>query len=703
MPTRRTILTLGAAMTAAMVVPPAYRRGLAASGSSSKSGRLFGYVPFTQPLFIPEILTPLTDRNQNRLYPAPGAYPRPTPANPHKVGSGPSMPRGKFGDVAHGIAPEFEFGFQPEWNDTNPPTGISGPRNTHEQEYGLITEETTQRFIPGGPDTPVFTYRDATKQPYTGRTPGPTILADYLKPIVLRNYNALTKNRGPVNTTHHDVETSIHLHGSHATAHGDGYPDFYVLAGEARDYYYPNIAPKRSDSSPRPRYAPVKGGLFDESWITTTMWYHDHVMDLTGFNVARGLAGFCPVIDPRQLALESQGVIPPHRDKDNLGGPLDVGLAFQDQRFNADGTLFYDFLDHDGRLGDVFTVNGTVQPFHRVERRKYRFRMLNASNARIYELRLSTRQKMAIIGADAWLLPHAVEVESFQLAQGQRHDVIIDFRDAPNEVYLENILFQDDGRGAKEIDTSKRTPLLKFVVSGGNHSWESRVVEGTVIRGFEGVTYPDGHKGQFAFHTNDEIVGTRRFAFDRSNGGWTINNRFFNPRRADAVPELGYGAEKWIFANPSGGWWHPIHPHLAGFQIKTVNGRLPRRERQFNSDIVALEGNFTAEILMKLRTFTGPYVLHCHALEHEDMRMMAVIDPTPGANGVPGDALDAAGPLDAETQVNPIVSGVLPTCTQLEAEHRLYFEQVGDHEPLDGRGIGFPDCKFDRRGRGNRG
>ena len=685
MTTRRTMLRWGAASAAAFLLPMAYQRGRAYARTrrAAKSGRLFGYVPFSQPLALPEVLAPL--KAGERLDPKPGLYPR--------LGlprSFPMAPTGRFADVTHGVAPEF--GMVPEWNAYR--SGFS-PLDTHEEEYSLVTEETTQRFVPGGPDTPVFTYRDARKAPGSGSTPGPTIVAHYRKPVVLRNANALTANRSGVNTTHHDVETSIHLHGSHGPAHADGYPDFYVLAGEARDYYYPNIVPKRGD--PATRVAPVYGGEFDEAWIPSTLWYHDHTMDLTGFTVSRGLAGFYLVFDEREHELAARGVLPPIGGRDGFGNPLDVGLALQDQVFNPDGTLYYDFFDHDGRLGDVFTVNGRVQPTHKVERRKYRFRFLNGSNARAYEIRLSTRRKMALVGTDSWLLPRAIEVESFQLVQGQRHDVIIDFRDAPDEVFVENILLQEDGRGGKEVDPRKaRDPLLRFEVHGPNSS-EPRCGEGTVIRGLKGVD----PGGQFELHRADEVVATRHFTLDRSGGAWMVNERFFNPRRADAVPELGYGAERWFLENDSGGWWHPFHPHLEGVQIQRINGRPPRRERRFNSDVVALEGETVAEVLMKFRTFSGPYVFHCHAIEHEDMRMMAVFDPTPGPHTEDLGALDRCPPLDGETRIEPDVSGVVPDCEALEAERRLYFEEVGDHEPVDGRGVGFPDCTFDLRGRGN--
>lgn len=676
--TRRLFLKAGATAGAVGVVSASRfasaRRGSGKGGGSTNQSvdAPFRFTPFTQELETPGVLQPFP------LDPEPGRYPGPRFGNQP---GGPASPRGDFNDVAHGIAPEFDGrvpGFPcPDWNKFS--------NATHEVEYKHITEETTQQFFPGV-DTPVFTYRDANQPPGSGRTPGPTVIADYRKPIVVRNENHLTADRHPVNTTGYDVETSIHLHGTHAPAHADGYPDFYVLAGEARDYFYPNTAPRVSQFNGQ-----AKGceGDFDATWIPSTLWYHDHAMDITGFNVSRGLAGFYLVFDDRQKQLIADRILPNSFGFDDFGNPLDIGLALTDRAFNADGTLAYDFLDHNGHLGDVFTVNGTVQPFLRVQRRKYRFRMLNASNARVYQLRLSTRQPFLVIGADSWLFPRAGLVNSFELASAQRHDVIIDFRHAPDEVFLENIMIQEDGRKGKEVDPRRPTPLLKFVVDKGSPIPDDvTVTDDTPIRGVAGID----PSGQWAPIRADEIVATREFRFERANGGWTVNNRFFNPRRADALPRLG-AAERWIIRNNSGGWWHPFHLHLEGFQIQTVNGRQAPFERSFNADTVNVHGDEVIEIFAKFRTFTGPFVFHCHVIEHEDMRMMAVHDPRPAGQ---------VSPLDGETRIDSEVSGVVPDCPELEAEERIFFNAAGDVERLKDRGVGFPDCEFDLNRRGNR-
>ncbi|NRA01400.1 MAG: multicopper oxidase domain-containing protein, partial [Myxococcales bacterium] len=392
--------------------------------------------------------------------------------------------------------------------------------------------------------------------------------------------------------------------------------------------------------------------------------------------------------------LHKTGVIP------KPGGEFDIGLAVADARLNADGSIFYDFLDHNGHIGDLFIVNGKVQPYLNVQRRKYRFRLLNAGNARIFELRLSSRKKMCIIGTDSWLLPYGVEVESFEVSSGMRHDLIIDFSEYEDgeEVYLENIMIQTDGRKSKKIDPDRPTPLLKFNVQGAAHS-EAPCVDGTVIRGVQGVD--EDPPGQWALIPKDELVTQRYFRFDRAMGAFTVNNRFFNPRRSDANPELGVGAEEWLWENKSGGWFHPIHTHLEGHQVITINGEPPRRERRHNQDLTMLHNGELVELRVKFRTFTGPFVFHCHTIEHEDMRMMGVVDPTP-TDETEG-AIDETPPLDGETRIEAAVSGVVPDCIDLEHEKYLYFDVAGDLETIDDRGVGFPECEFDITLRGNRG
>ena len=619
---RRKLLKAGVAMGAAgMVAGPELVFGDRDDDSDSErrgdddGDRRTGlsFMPFEADMPVPEVLQPTL------LSPAPGS------------------PQASLGSTAvfHGIAPEFHPDHPAHCSDWN--QFSAAPAERH---YALTMQRAMAEIIPGV-ETEVFGYN--------GQVPGPTIVARFREPIVVRQTNTL------------DFETSVHLHGGHTPAHADGFPNFYVLPGRARDYYYPNIAPRK-----------LREGCeeeFEISEVPSTMWYHDHGMDLTGHNVSRGLAGFYLLTDDVEDELIARNVLPP------VAGEFDIPIALQDQRFRSDGSLAYDFFDHDGRLGDVFTANGKAQPKLHVQRRKYRFRLLNASNARVYHLRLSSRRPFLMVGTDSWLLPQAHALESFTLAPSERQDVIVDFSEYSHgeEIFLENLMEQDDGRGPEEINPSRRTPLIKFIADGGSVTNDLNIEAGTPLR--EHVPIRE-----------EEIVVTRKFEFERGNGAWQVNGRFFSPRRADAVPRLG-GAERWILENDSGGWWHPIHIHLESHHIQRLDGKRPPFHRRFKVDVSTLRGDGVSEVFVKFRTFTGPFVFHCHNLEHEDMRMMGVFDPRPA-----GEKSVFNGVREAPQEISGIPDG-------FDVESELAVEHVADLEPLEDEGVGFPAGDFKRGGQ----
>ena len=663
----------------------------------------FGYTPFTATFELPAVLNDAvvdpsdgTVHNDVNLSPAAG-----TPES--SVGSD---------AVYHGYAPEYRrshpvhaagnANLPPEekWDRFDSGVGIGGS----ELHYQLSAERSSHKFMGDSPNiqTQIFGYASASLDGefnLTGRGvfPAPTILARQGQPIMMRVQN----NLGTVGELGTAPECSVHLHGDHTPAHSDGYPDFYIMPGRRRDYYYPNIGP-RTHAVPAPAGASPEEiaragntGQYSPSDLPTTMWYHEHGMDITGYLVSRGLAGFYLIQDDIELDLIQRRVLPAFYNTPEMPGfaddtITDIPLALMDQNFDSTGTeLPYNFLDHNGRLGDVFTINGVVQPFFEVERRKYRLRFLNASNARIYHLRLSNGGFIQL-GQDSWEFPKAIATREFTLAMAQRVDTIVDFSDAPDEVYLENLMVQKDGRGPKGISRRNRTPLMKFVVKGSRHNNDVSVDVGTPLRGpFERIK-------------KSEVRATRYFKFVRRNGAWQINNHFFSPRTTNATPVLNT-AERWIFENGGGGWWHPVHIHLEAHEIIKYNGKRPPPQYRYNVDVSVLEPRGTSEFLMKFRTFTGPFVFHCHNLEHEDIRMMHVFDPRPEGHESLNDGTrphnddtfqDAYGSTYREN------SGMLENEEDWEDEGTgLFFDNEGDKEILLDRDVGFPATDFSPGGQ----
>lgn len=493
------------------------------------------------------------------------------PIPPVKQPVSTGTPPWEVGDCFHGVAPEYF-----DRTLAEDPT-MEFPQQFPEQYYELSIRETFGEIIPGV-RTPLLGY--------DGLVPGPTFKVRSCQPIVVRQFNDLR-----------DTELSTHLHGGHNPAHSDGYPNFYILPGKARDYFYTNTVP-------------VHGGKPDFSECPSTCWYHDHAMDITAETVLHGLSGFFLHYDDLELDLIRRNVLP--------ADSFDIPVCIQDRSFNSDGTIFFDPLDHDGYLGDIYVLNGKAFPKMHVQRRKYRFRFLNGCNARHIELRMSDKSPFLGLGTDSWLYPEAIIRRTMLMSPAKRADVVIDFTNSPNEVFLENILEQNDGRGpnGKLDDRDVRIPgtrLMKFIVEGPRQPNSATVTEGTPLRPHVPIR-------------PEEIVQTRTFEFHRSKGAWQINQKFFDEFRADACPRVG-SAERWILRNGSGGWWHPVHMHLESHQIQKIDGRIPPLSERFKVDTTMLGPNTEAEIFMKFRTFRGPFVFHCHNVEHEDMRMMFVFDP----------------------------------------------------------------------------
>lgn len=422
---------------------------------------------------------------------------------------------------------------------------------------------------------------------YDGLYPGPTLRARHNEPVIVRFVNELP------------VETLVHNHGAHVPAESDGSPvdGLTIPPGRHKDVCYPNVAPLDPTS-----------GTQALSDFPSTLWYHDHRMGATGRQVSMGLAGFYLLSDALEERLIADGVLP--------ASEFDIPLVIQDRRIGSDGSLRYEPDTFDGVLGDVFVVNGVAQPRFRVRRRKYRLRILNGSSARWYELRLS-QGGLLQIGADSWLLPNAMtpsasgRAHHIQLAPAERADVIVDFRQAPEEVFLENILQQTDGRGPGGL-ASIAVPLMQFLVDQGDTPVDNATIaEGHPLRPHTGIR-------------SDEVVQTRTFVFDHdAQGRWVINDQPFGQARVDAEPQLGT-AERWILVNGGSGWSHPVHIHLEAHQIQRMTGRTLDPHELFKKDTVRLGPRQSAEVLLRFRTFRGKFVFHCHNLEHEDHDMMGV-------------------------------------------------------------------------------
>lgn len=413
--------------------------------------------------------------------------------------------------------------------------------------YELTTRRASVELLPG---------RRTAVWGYQGAFPGPTIEAVRGRRVVVRHRNRLP------------FAVNTHLHGAHVAAEHDGHPRDLIGPGEHRDY------------------------VFDNDQPAATLWYHDHTHHRTSRHLYMGLAGLYLLHDPAERALGLPS------------GPFDLPLILQDRSFTASGALRYQ-PDRFSVLGEVVLVNGRPQPFVAVGARRYRLRLVNASNSRAYRLRLSGGRPLTQIASDGGLLARPHRVTELILWPAERADVVVDFAGlaAGTQVVLENA----DAAGAAGR-------LLRFDVTGPAPD-PSRVPERLAEIPSLRAALPAGAAA---------VVHTSRLGLDVVAQQWEINGRPFDSRRVDARVRRGR-PEVWRLVNRDR-MTHPMHFHNHPFQVLDRNGRPPPPRERGWKDTVAVGPRETVRIVVRFDRYLGRYVYHCHSLPHEDHAMMAQLE-----------------------------------------------------------------------------
>jgi FtsP/CotA-like multicopper oxidase with cupredoxin domain len=448
-------------------------------------------------------------------------------------------------------------------------------------DYFTIYQRQAQVKILPDKLTTIWGYADGVNG--AAITPGPTIMVDQKRPAIVRQVCELP-DRHPEKG--YQVWTSTHLHGSCSLPQYDGYASDTTNPHQFKDYHYPNIQDAR------------------------TLWYHDHGVHITATNAYMGLAAQYILHDPLEQSLPI-----PH-------GEYDVPLVLKDVMFQDNGDLLIDDHDQSGIYGDVILVNGVPWPKMKVERRKYRFRVLNASVSRSYDLSLDSGEPLIVIGTDGGLMPQPQYCSHVKVGMAERYEIVIDFSKYPigHQVVMKNTSPKNN------IDYDTTGVVMAFEVTGEAHDLSNNEVP------------QDLNPNMNVMGLKEEQASvTRNIRFERKNGHWTVNGQTWedvvnseyeltiaNPKK-DAI-------EIWELENPGGGWFHPVHIHLVDFKVLDRNGKAPEPYEKGPKDVVYVGESETVRVIMKFENQVGKYMMHCHNLVHEDHDMMVQFEVGDGGD-----------------------------------------------------------------------
>jgi FtsP/CotA-like multicopper oxidase with cupredoxin domain len=385
-------------------------------------------------------------------------------------------------------------------------------------------------------------------------------------------------------TNHLGEESSLHWHGMHLPAAMDGGPH----------------QPVADDATWSPTWQ------VDQP--AATLWYHPHPHGTTAEHVYRGVAGMFILDDDREVSLPSEY------------GVDDVPVIVQDKEFDgSELDTSHSLFESTGILGDTILVNGTPSPYLDVTTELVRLRVLNASNARIYNFHFDDDRPYHLVGTDGGLLPEPVELTRLVLSPGERAEIVVAMTPGDRTVLRSAPLESDHNRFA---GTEDRFDVLELRAS-------EELAESPDLPA-ELAPAPDLDRS--------EVTATRDFALQSTR----INGREMDMSRIDETIEVG-ATELWRVRNSSGNL-HNFHVHDVQFAVATLNGDEPPPELRGWKDTIFIPPNREVELLMRFTDYSDPdvpYMFHCHLLRHEDEGMMGqfvVVDPGKSA-GTP----DAAG------------------------------------------------------------
>jgi FtsP/CotA-like multicopper oxidase with cupredoxin domain len=398
------------------------------------------------------------------------------------------------------------------------------------------------------------------------------------------------------------IPAVAHLHGAEVLSAFDGHPDTWFTPGNA-----------------------ITGPAFSTNVYNyvnrqeaTTLWFHDHALGMTRLNVYSGLAGFYLIRDDRDTGRSDNPIGLP-------AGDFEQELMIADRQFDKNGQILFP----DGSpannptgingpppnpeihpfwipefFGDVIVVNGKSWPFFSVQPRRYRFRVVNASNARFLQMQLMAESKgqptdtpgPAIwqIGSDGGLLnaptnvddPNNPNAPHLFLAPAERADIIIDFAGQSGKRF---ILVNGQGAFAPfpsgdPPDPNTNGQVMEFRVdqrlSGSDSSFNPAHPQRS-LRASPIVDIKPGDTGVAPDRKRQLIL-----VEVEGNGGpeeVMLNNSHWNGLRegtttvipgstangsgleATETPRVG-ATEVWEIANLTEDA-HPIHIHLIQFQV----------------------------------------------------------------------------------------------------------------------------------------
>ena len=400
--------------------------------------------------------------------------------------------------------------------------------------------------------------------------------------------------------------TTIHWHGMHVSAENDGGPHTTIAPGTTWN----------------PQFT-----VLDKAG---TYWYHPHLHQKTDLHVSKGIAGFIIVRDEEESALN----LP------RSYGVDDFPLVIQTKTFDSNREIVVP-----SNADSALMVNATRNAVLDVPAQIVRFRLLDGSSQRVFNIGLNDNQTFYQIASDGGLLASPNEITRLQLAPGERNEILIDFSgmegqtvslksyasEFPNGIY--GATYPGVGAGMT-LNGYNPNPLngtdFTIIQFNVNTATSNPVTElPSTLATLEPLLEAN------ADTTREFTLSPESMGMNALNDDFLINGASFDMDVINEIIPLN-NTEIWSILNDSP-IAHPFHIHDVQFFILDRNGVAPSTEESGRKDVILIKAEETIRFITKFEDFADdevPYMYHCHMLVHEDAGMMGqfiVVDNSPPA------------------------------------------------------------------------
>jgi FtsP/CotA-like multicopper oxidase with cupredoxin domain len=474
----------------------------------------------------------------------------------------------------------FRIGLQAQVNPFNLPPVLNGP------VYNLNMQNGTRQFNPG--------ITSSTKG-FNGNILGPTLIMQAGERVYMNVTNSIGE------------ETTVHWHGFHVAPENDGGPHTVI---DPNTTWTPNFP------------------VLDKAG---TYWYHPHAHFLTAKHVLQGLAGLIIVKDPEEEALNLPRTY----------GVDDFPLIIQTKAISSTGEILFD--GSDPNLDSNLMVNAVKRSQLNVPRQMVRFRILNGSNQRVFNLGLSNNATFYHIATDGGLKPTRTSLTRLRLAPGERGEIVVPFGSYSVGTNLQLMSY---GNELPSGTWGAATPWINFINPVPNYT--PNYMNGaafTVLRLFVTATTaspvttaPPSSLGSDTPIPEAQATFTRnKWLFSGTVGGGA-GVRIGSSSSYAAATEFDMNVvndvipldrtEIWTL-HGAADQYHPFHIHDIQFYIldreDSLGNNIPLTSNEIGrKDVVSVGPKETVRFITKFDDFWGdvPYMYHCHITVHEDKGMM---------------------------------------------------------------------------------